>query len=236
MDTFEKKYNEAMLRADEAVQKGCLDKFTFDEIFPPSEDELTRKKLIRFINSPCVQEYLTPSDSFEFVAWLEKQKEQKPCGCVNVESEYDKGWRAGHKAGLKDAELQKPAWGEEDRRILDNILDILAMYGKEHNPVTEAFIQQDISWLKNRLKSLCPQKDCNGCSKHLEGYISGRGDAENKLLEQYGILIMPEGELRMKPRWKPSEEQIAAFKNSVEHIPNAYYDDMWELYEQLKKL
>ena len=36
--------------------------------------------------------------------------------------------------------------------------------------------------------------------------------------------------------WKPSEEQMEAFKNSVEHIPNAYYDDMWELYEQLKKL
>ena len=39
MDTYEKKYNEAMLRADEAVQKGCLDKDMFDIIFPPEESE-----------------------------------------------------------------------------------------------------------------------------------------------------------------------------------------------------
>ena len=36
---YEKKYNEAMLRADEAVQKGCLDKDMFDIIFPPEESE-----------------------------------------------------------------------------------------------------------------------------------------------------------------------------------------------------
>ena len=40
----------------------------------------------------------------------------------------------------------------------------------------------------------------------------------------------------LRPSWKPSEEQMKAFKNSIEHIPNAYYDDMWELYEQLKNL
>ena len=42
--------------------------------------------------------------------------------------------------------------------------------------------------------------------------------------------------LRPQSHLKPSEEQMEAFKNSVEHIPSAYYDDMWELYEYLKQL
>ena len=35
---------------------------------------------------------------------------------------------------------------------------------------------------------------------YLKGYIDGRIDAENKLLKDYGIVIMPEGELRIKKR------------------------------------
>ena len=47
--------------------------------------------------------------------------------------------------------------------------------------------------------------DCSACSKSLQGYINGRSDAEIKLLNDYGIVIMPDGELRMKPRQKPAE-------------------------------
>ena len=82
------------------------------------------------------------------------------------------------------------------------------------------------------------QKNCSDCPKHLEGYISGRGDAENKLLDQYGILIMPEGELHMKPRWKPSEEQTDALLYAMSRVSPATKESviLSELYERLKEL
>ena len=72
--------------------------------------------------------------------------EQKPveCGCTNDESEYDKGWRDGHKAGLKDAEMQKPAeWSEEEKGILLECISAL---------------QNSSHWLlADKLSSLRPQ-------------------------------------------------------------------------------
>ena len=77
---YEQKYNEAMLRADEAVQKGCLDKDIFDIIFPPeeSEDERIRKWLVNYftnIGDAWIHRDFTCE---QIRAWLEKQKEQKP--------------------------------------------------------------------------------------------------------------------------------------------------------------
>ena len=57
------------------------------------------------------------------------RKEQKPCGCVNVESDYDKGWRDRHKAGLKGVEMQKPVtWkpSEEQMKALQNAVALTA--------------------------------------------------------------------------------------------------------------
>lgn len=56
---------------------------------------------------------------------------------------------------------------------------------------------------------------CDGCAKHLEGYIDGRNDAENKLLEKYGIVETPDDKLEMKARWMPSEEQIECLRKVV---------------------
>ena len=96
MDTFEKKYNEAMLRADEAVQKGCLDKDMFDIIFPPeeSEDERIRKALVWHLKADVdfVSNGVTKA---ECLAYLDKQK------------------------------AQKQEWNEEDKRILKGIIGLV---------------------------------------------------------------------------------------------------------------
>ena len=81
MDTYEKKYNEAMLRADEAVQKGCLDKDMFDIIFPPeeSEDERIRKWLVDYFSSIKETVWIHRDITCgQILSWLEKQKEPKP--------------------------------------------------------------------------------------------------------------------------------------------------------------
>ena len=76
---YEKKYNEAMLRADEAVQKGCLDKDMFDIIFPPEESEDEKaKKIIASVFSEAGNRYIQKSERDIVLAYLEKQKEQKP--------------------------------------------------------------------------------------------------------------------------------------------------------------
>ena len=103
----------------------------------------------------------------------EKQKEQKPsCGNVNVESEFDKGWRAGHKAGLKDAEQQKPAeWSEEDRLHYVNVLEALEYVKgcKSDYDKIEA-VKSDIAWfksLRSRPKSSDNWKPSEGQMKAL---------------------------------------------------------------------
>ena len=75
---YEKKYNEAQMRADEAVQKGCLDKDMFDIIFPPeeSEDERIRKGMIRFLESEQAEGIFTYEARQSWLAWLEKQKDK----------------------------------------------------------------------------------------------------------------------------------------------------------------
>ena len=127
---------------------------------------------------------------------------------------------------------QKPVeWSEEDERILTSIIE----RGSSQVPFGEPALRgEQMEWLMNRLKSLRPPKDCSDCSKHLQGYIDGRGDAENKLLDMYGILLMPDGELRMKPQWKPSVEQMRALQNAV--ALTACDKDLARLYNQLKKL
>lgn len=80
MDNYEKKYNEAMLRADEAVQKGCLDKNIFDIIFPPeeSEDERMLKKLIEGFKIYIRDiRYFNDIDVLDILNFLEKQKNKK---------------------------------------------------------------------------------------------------------------------------------------------------------------
>ena len=150
---------------------------------------------------------------------------------------------------IKRGELQKPVeWSEEDeKRIKQLIYDtehIKAGYEKKKEQLGERFndalikdCDEQIAWLK----SLRPPKDCsNDCPKHLQGYIDGRGDVEKKLLNEYGILIMPEGELHMKARWKPSEEQMRCFDIALalsdETMDENLHNVLVQLREQLKRL
>lgn len=355
MDTYEKKYNEAMLRADEAVQKGCLDKYMFDIIFPPeeSEDERIRKVIYKLMLG-MREEIFTSQDEIvtkeKVLAYLEKQK-------INTEGDFARGYDCGYESCLnshgaewfeKQKENPKTAISipadcasdakcgnsrhkvgdsPEGRRLADEVVAYLIKFGyqpiikdtldqkhfqikiprhkedffhskeykhcreilgeyyyegdfagdvytlyvlrqKEQKPVewseedTEMYInvasslrgyacgleneehkrhiKKGLDWLENRFQSLRPTKDCNGCPRHLEGYISGRSDAEKKLLEGYGILWTPEGELRMKPRWKPSEEQMKLLLNIEGDLRAFQYNDkakaLAELYEQLKRI
>lgn len=135
-------------------------------------------------------------------------------------------------------------WNDKDeKRVKQLIYDtehIRAEYEKRKKELGESFndelikdCDEQITWLK----SLRPSKDCSDCAKHLEGYISGRCDAENKLLEQFGAIITPEDELHIKSRWKPSEEQMDSLRDTIIQTKGYSYSMyLPEIYEQLKKL
>ena len=84
MDTYEKKYKEALQKIRELIEKGKENGWTiityekdFEEIFPElkeSEDESIRKELIQLIS--CMHD--ADHRKKDWLAWIEKQGEQKP--------------------------------------------------------------------------------------------------------------------------------------------------------------
>ena len=127
---------------------------------------------------------------------------------------------------------------------------------KEENPLDDERFLKGFDTGREVQKIFDEQKpaDCSSCSKSLEGYINGRSDAEIKLLNDYGIVIMPDGELRMEPRqkpaewreedekmrnalWKPSEEQMYALATVAnDEVKSSIGKNLRSLYNDLKKL
>lgn len=76
---YKKEYNNVLMRAEEAVQKGCLDRNTFDAIFSQlteSEDERIRHTLIEFLRE-AYSRGNAPEECAKWLVWLEKQKEHQ---------------------------------------------------------------------------------------------------------------------------------------------------------------
>lgn len=71
---YEKKYKSALERARKVYIP--IENNILDDIFPElaeSEDEITRKSLIRFLKSPFVHENITDEKVVPWITWLEKQ-------------------------------------------------------------------------------------------------------------------------------------------------------------------
>ena len=218
--------------------------YTKNGIFPPKESE-DERMLREFNDYLCVEIECRTNDIRDekdsrtlnmlcYVlkkvdAWLEKQKEPTTeelyAEAGTTEKEYIANTMKVVRAMREKQKEQKPA----DDNPLD---DPRFTEGFDAGRTVQKIFDE-------------PKPDCDGCAKHLEGYLNGRVDAENKLLEGYGILWMPDGELHIKPRWKPSEEQMEAFKGYIEDFQARAeaavggwnnFDVMIRLYEQLKKL
>lgn len=129
-------------------------------------------------------------------------------------------------------------WSEEDKEALDMCLDAIPKRWKTKSGILLT------KWLKDNIHIQSKQEwSEEELDKVAEEYVWTSIDSNDPILvPKYIPLLLSLFKggyayaTSLCAQWKPSEEQINAFKNSVEHIPNAYYDDMWELYEQLKKL
>ena len=190
---YEKAYKEALERARKltsdmtTLQK--IREFIFPE-FRDSEDERIRSALLRGFNSMLANQ---PVGTFygerikDILAYLEKQKEQKPAGLppgfyfIDLDGNryYSKEFRYGDMKMKVVEKEQKPAeWSEEDeKRVKQLIYDtehIRAEYEKRKKELGESFNDDLI-------------KDCD---------------------EQIAWLKS----LRPRPQWKPSEEQMKALQ------------------------
>ena len=219
---YKNKYEAAIKYLKAFIDGDCVTDSEILADFPElaeSEDERIRKNCIHFLELQK-QHHAATFEIEECIAWLEKQKEQKPsCGCVNVESEYDKGWRAGHKAGLKDAG-QKPAeWSEED-------VDAITTAIRACRYITENFENSTKQYEDaiEKLKSLRPQY---------------HGDVT--MTEAYKMGL----EAGKASHWKPSEEKLSALGSYVEELQARAtaavggwnkFDALIDLYNDLKKL
>lgn len=209
------KYEEALERA----RKGM----PIDEVFPElreSEDERIRKALIRFFKN--THDWVNLKyDGNEIVAYLEKQKEQKP---VHTAKEMWKEMRleayaqaSGNrhepnysddstkmfslcdideifeKIGNSTVGSQPAEWSEEDENMLKTIFDSLETYAKNTHPCLKSVVEDEIAWLKS---------------------------------------------LRSQRHWKPSEEQMEALMWQIKNTSEGSWQRMAseDLYNELKSL
>jgi len=196
MYPFEKKYKEAEERAKKALlkfrslsegQKQAVES-ALKEVFPDleeSNDERIRKEIIGFIQSQIEDGNSAGWD--RWIAYLERQKEQKPSekqdysGLTDFERAIHRGFLC---AGVENVPVTiiketaqdclahiKPAeWSEEDERKLEKLSFLLTL-----SEVGEIITPTERTELGIFLRSRRPQ-----------------------------------------PHWKPSEEQMYSLKNEVE--------------------
>ena len=223
MKTIEEKakaYDEARERAKQVKLTGMKENVAAAEyIFPElaeSEDEKVRKKLIGiFTNQSLCDVYNLKSE--DVLAYLEKQKEQKPA-----------------------------EWSEEDWKLLDEVREHIIDFIGDKPDLTPNKIYEGFLDLIDRLKFAKPkpkQEWSEEDEKMLNGII-GRGCSQIPFTEpglrgeQIDWLKNKLKYLRPQPHWKPSEEQMKALYETwyICSVDAKNRDILESLYEQLKKL
>ena len=182
------------------------------------------------------------------LAYLEKQKEQKPVENGGKELLYvsNKSYNIGYRDGKRAAE-QKPAeWSEKDEEMLDAMIDIVS------NSYYEPLCPREgmLAWLKSLPGRFNPQpkqewskakewseadevylEDALWCVKQATKVAKGENDM--------GACWSAERWLKsLRPSWKPSEDQMEALRRAStnEYVSEEQFDILVSLYEQLKKL
>ena len=149
MDTYEKKYKEAVNKIKNLLDDGEKNGFTIvtyktdlESIFPElkeSEDERIRKEIIAWLKNSEGQ--TLPIDRYNAaLAWLEKQGEVvSDNDDIEVEEKgireaFNKIWEEKQdkqksqrmiSAEAKEAMYDKPAWSEDDEKRLQSCINIL---------------------------------------------------------------------------------------------------------------
>ena len=186
-----KAYDEALERATREYnlrdeQPECIDyRKRLEFIFPKlaeSEDERIRKEIIEYLKLVDMgdEDYAHPMIS-GWIAWLEKQKEQKQENqneqhkqtadeAKKYNDAYEKGYKLGYENGCLE---QKPTeWSEEDEQMYEGLIyDLQKLEKLSDFPISI----NSYKWLKSRFKLLRPQPKqewSNEDEEHLKAIIN----------------------------------------------------------------
>ena len=243
---YEKKYNDALNLAKSYYGEGCNE--FLDTIFPElaeSEDERIRKAIIELLKEVGRDDTGISENVKCMIAYLEKQKEQKP---------YEpKNWPAD-KDNL--TQEQRPAeWHPTHEQMV--ALNWAAI-GINNNSPCAGDIKASLRSLYNDLKSksISPAEWSEEDEKRIKQLIydteairAGYEKKKEELGDRFNNVLIKDCDeqiswlksLRPQPHWKPSEEQMDAIRHSI-HIERdnedkRYYAGMLEsLFYDLKKL
>lgn len=126
-----------------------------------------------------------------YLLGLEKQ-EQKPAECIEDSVKFEEGFKVGRESGLRDGQkyvlnnldsygLCKPAWSEEDEKMIDTIVSVLGQYidykavsGTGSGYSTPRYIKE-IVWLK----SIRPCPSWKPSEEHLSALLAIFNDPDN---------------------------------------------------------
>ena len=161
MDTFEKKYNEALkdMMVIYPNLKGDA-KLAVEHAFPElreSEDERIRKWLVDYFGKVGGKAWIHREFTCEqILAWLENRKEQKK---DNPLEDFSKGYNAGYYHGLTENIpycSSEPEWSEEDDKMLQGIIE----RGQSQIQWCDTGLRpEQVSWLKSLRPSWKPSEE-----------------------------------------------------------------------------
>lgn len=146
----------------------------------------------------------------------------------------------GQKLYIEKQGEQKPAWSEEDEKILKDILVDVKFEGYNNDMLANSY--KKINWLKS-LKEKFKIQTRQGVSKEDEYsfmMISGSIRQDQDLSpEDKNKLRLWLKSIIYQSHWKPTEEQMKALANALSLAKNCGEEsafDLRTLHEQLKKL
>ena len=204
MDTYEKKYNEALKRAKAAIDIAAdkdLVKGVASTIFPElreSEDERIIKLIANYIHAGVFTEDEHPM-ALKAIDWLEKQKEQKPP--VDVDP-CDASWDAYYQRGLnKGYELGLEAGRKEQK---PNSTEDMPYVADEH-----FFEREPADSFKYRLAEYMTKN----CKKGEGPYGYSYNISSESILQMAKEELIKRGELKEQKPVEWSEEDEKMLKN-----------------------
>ena len=240
---YEKKYKDALEKMKSWVRGEHPECFSEAQkaaefIFPElreSEDERIRKGIVETIKQ-CPDTFLNPKNRNKMLAYLEKQKEQKPAErFAEAREEYEVEWSRKEVVDIDH-------WSGGDDAMLESILSDINYATPPYKKGNDEYIRK-IAWVK----SLRPQpkqewseedeKTINDACTFIDKYA----DSINKLYltKSLELYRLSEKLKSLRPSWKPSEEQMEALNALNCHGDLSYVgqqNQLISLYNDLKKL
>ena len=134
---------------------------------------------------------------------------------------------------------QKPAWSEEDMKMVESIITDIKYCKKAYN--NNSYHENEIGWLKSIKDRIIPQpkQEWSEEDEGIKETIIEELELVKKSLDEvnyegYDKLIDWLKSLRPQPQWKPSDEQMERLKGTINSLP--HQEVLYSLYQDLKKL